>query len=121
MRNEGAVILEKIGIGPEVRGHLPFQWPGVVGRLLRAQIMRDRNGNPALDQGGGLFSFLIGDQVDGTEHVVFAPASPVRVLLEEALELRSRHFGRSGARLLGLCARPEETEIQSGYSASRRR
>src|SRR5262245_1403188 len=113
MSDKGAVILEKISIGPEVRGHLSFQRPRVVGGLLRAQIMRDRNGNPTLDQGGGLFSFLIGDQVDRTEHVVFAPASPICVLLEKPLELCGRHFSRSGVRLLGLCARPEKTETES--------
>src|SRR6266850_4041708 len=118
MSDKGAVILEKIGIDPEVRGQLSFQWPGVVGSLLGAQIMRDRNGNPTLDQGGGLPSFLIRDQVDGAEHVVLAPASPVRVLLEKALEFRGRHFGWSGAVLPGRCAWPEKTETESQHTSA---
>src|SRR6266581_5637178 len=80
--------------------------------------MRDGNGNPTLDECGGLFSFLLGDQVDRTEHVVVAPASPVCVLLEKPLEVRSRHFGGSGAALLGLCGRPEKTETQSQHASA---
>src|SRR5207249_10907047 len=118
MSDKGAVILEKIGIDPEVRGQLSFQWPGVVGSLLRAQIMRDRNGNSALDQGGGLLSFLIGDQVDGAQHVIFAPASPVRVLLEKPLEFRGRHFSWNGAALLGLCSRVQKTETQAQHASA---
>src|SRR5438105_15354177 len=106
MSDKGAVILEKIGIDAEVRGQLSFQWPGVVGGLLRAQIMRDRNRNPAPDQDGGLPSSLIGDQVDGAQHVIFAPASPGRVLLEKPSESRSRRRRGSGAALPALCARP---------------